>query len=156
MELLKDVQKYFPIKEFRFSQKQIIEQILSGRDVLAVLPTGTGKSLCYQYPALKLPGITLVISPLIALMEDQTKHLKGLNIPAACLNKDVPGKERRKIPCLCGYRYRFTDNGCPRFREAMLDSTSYLKEIEDNAKLTEKHLQIIKQQTADTEELITE
>ncbi len=97
MELLKDVQKYFPIKEFRFSQKQIIEQILSGRDVLAILPTGAGKSLCYQYPALKLPGITLVISPLIALMEDQTKHLKELNIPAACLNKDVPGKERRQI-----------------------------------------------------------
>ena len=97
MELLKDVQKYFPIKEFRFSQKQIIEQILSGRDVLAILPTGAGKSLCYQYPALKFPGITLVISPLIALMEDQTKHLKELNIPAACLNKDVPGKERRQI-----------------------------------------------------------
>ena len=97
MELLKDVQKYFPIKEFRFSQKQIIEQILSGRDVLAILPTGAGKSLCYQYPALKLPGITLVISPLIALMEDQTKHLKELNIPAACLNKDVPGKERRRF-----------------------------------------------------------
>lgn len=54
MELLKDVQKYFPIKEFRFSQKQIIEQILSGRDVLAILPTGAGKSRCYQYPALKL------------------------------------------------------------------------------------------------------
>lgn len=97
MELLKDVQKYFPIKEFRFSQKQIIEQILSGRDVLAILPTGAGKSLCYQYPVLKFPGITLVISPLIALMEDQTKHLKELNIPAACLNKDVPGKERRQI-----------------------------------------------------------
>lgn len=55
MELLKDVQKYFPIKEFRFSQKQIIEQILSGRDVLAILPTGAGKSLCYQYPALEIP-----------------------------------------------------------------------------------------------------
>jgi hypothetical protein len=81
----------------------------------------------------------------------ERENLCVINIPAACLNKDVPGKERRKIPYLCGYRYRFTDNGCPRFREAMLDSTSYLKEIEDNAKLTEKHLQIIRQQTADTE-----
>ncbi len=98
MELLKDVQKYFPIKEFRFSQKQIIEQILSGRDVLAILPTRAGKSLCYQYPALKFPGITLVISPLIALMEDKTKHLKRTQYPGkACLNKDVPGKERRQI-----------------------------------------------------------
>ena len=108
--------------------------MLSERDVLAIRPTGGGKSLCYQYPAVKLPGSTLVISPLIALMEDQTKHLKELNIPAACLNKDVPGKERRKIPYLCGYRYRFTDNGCPRFREAMLDSTSYLKERKADGK----------------------
>ena len=97
MELLQDVQKYFPITEFRFSQKEIIERILSGGDVLAILPTGAGKSLCYQYPALKLPGITLVISPLIALMEDQVKHLREHNIPAASLNKDVAGKERRQI-----------------------------------------------------------
>lgn len=97
MDLLKDVQKYFPISEFRFSQKEIIEQILEGRDVMAVLPTGAGKSMCYQYPALKLPGITLVVSPLIALMQDQTAHLLARNIPAACLNSEVVGKERRRI-----------------------------------------------------------
>ena len=83
MELLKDVQKYFPIKEFRFSQKQIIEQILSGRDVLAILPTGAGKSLCYQYPALKFPGITLVISPLIALMEEPNETFKRTQYPGS-------------------------------------------------------------------------
>ncbi len=96
-ELLTDVQKYFPVKEFRYSQREIIEQILNGRDVMAVLPTGAGKSLCYQYPAMKLPGITLVVSPLIALMQDQTTHLLKQNIPAACLNSEVVGKERRKI-----------------------------------------------------------
>ena len=83
MELLKDVQKYFPIKEFRFSQKQIIEQILSGRDVLAILPTGAGKSLCYQYPVLKFPGITLVISPLIALMEEPNETFKRTQYPGS-------------------------------------------------------------------------
>ena len=96
-ELLTDVQKYFPVREFRYSQREIIEQILNGRDVMAVLPTGAGKSLCYQYPAMKLPGITLVVSPLIALMQDQTTHLLKQNIPAACLNSEVVGKERRKI-----------------------------------------------------------
>lgn len=96
-ELLTDVQKYFPVKEFRYSQREIIEQILNGWDVMAVLPTGAGKSLCYQYPAMKLPGITLVVSPLIALMQDQTTHLLKQNIPAACLNSEVVGKERRKI-----------------------------------------------------------
>lgn len=97
MTLLEDVQKYFPVNEFRFSQEEIIKQILNGRDVMAVLPTGGGKSLCYQYPALKLPGITLVVSPLIALMRDQIRHLLKQNIPAACLNREIRGKERKKV-----------------------------------------------------------
>ena len=62
---------YFGYDTFRPGQEKIIGAILSGRDALAIMPTGAGKSVCYQVPALMLPGITLVVSPLISLMQDQ-------------------------------------------------------------------------------------
>lgn len=96
-KLLEDVKKYFTIDEFRFSQEGIINAMLDGRDVMAVLPTGGGKSLCYQYAAMKLPGMAVVVSPLIALMHDQTAQLGMLNIPATTINKDIPAKEQGKI-----------------------------------------------------------
>ena len=80
-ELLYDVQKHFKkVRQFRESQEEIITALLSGRSVLANMPTGSGKSLCYQYPAIKLPGLTLVITPLIALIHDQTANF-NLNFP---------------------------------------------------------------------------
>lgn len=95
--LLEDVKKYFPIRSFRPAQEPVIRAILSGRDATVVMPTGGGKSLCYQYPAVKFAGITLVISPLIALMQDQVKQLRAKGIPAACLNSSISPEGRRKI-----------------------------------------------------------
>ena len=82
-EILK---KYFGYDTFRQGQEGIIRSILSGRDVLAIMPTGAGKSVCYQVPALMLPGITLVVSPLISLMQDQVKSLNEAGIHAAFIN----------------------------------------------------------------------
>lgn len=86
MTPLEALKKYYGYTEFRPHQGDLIEQILNGRDVLGVMPTGAGKSICYQIPALCLPGWTLVISPLISLMQDQVTALEQSGIPAACLN----------------------------------------------------------------------
>lgn len=83
---LRDV---FGYADFRPMQRQIIENVLARRDSLIVLPTGGGKSLCYQLPALLFAGVTVVISPLIALMEDQVMQLRALNVAAAALNSTI-------------------------------------------------------------------
>ncbi|MCZ6546703.1 MAG: DEAD/DEAH box helicase, partial [Deltaproteobacteria bacterium] len=72
--------QHFGFREFLEGQKDVIQAILNGRDTVVIMPTGGGKSLCYQLPALALQGITLVISPLIALMKDQVDGLMGKNI----------------------------------------------------------------------------
>ena len=83
------LKKYFGYDSFREGQEPIIQSILSGRDALAIMPTGAGKSLCYQVPALLLPGITLVISPLISLMQDQVKSLNEAGIHAAFIDSSL-------------------------------------------------------------------
>ena len=83
MRLLHSV---FGFGSFRAGQAEIIETILAGRDVLAVMPTGSGKSLCYQLPALMRDGLTVVVSPLIALMRNQVAQLPSYGIAAASLN----------------------------------------------------------------------
>ncbi len=85
-EILKN---YFGYDSFREGQEDIIDGLLAGRDVVAIMPTGAGKSLCYQVPALMLPGITLVISPLISLMQDQVKSLNEAGIHAAYINSSL-------------------------------------------------------------------
>lgn len=80
---------YFGYDSFRDGQENIINAILSGRDILAIMPTGAGKSICYQVPALMLPGITIVISPLISLMQDQVKSLNEAGIHAAYINSSL-------------------------------------------------------------------
>ena len=79
----------FGYDQFRPGQEPVIGAILDGRDVLAIMPTGAGKSICYQVPALLLPGITLVISPLISLMQDQVKALNAAGIHAAYINSSL-------------------------------------------------------------------
>ncbi len=86
MKATEILKTYFGYDSFREGQRVIIEAILSGEDALAIMPTGAGKSICYQVPALMLPGITLVVSPLISLMQDQVKSLNEAGVHAAFIN----------------------------------------------------------------------
>ena len=87
----------FGHSRFRQGQEELIDAILSGRDVLGVMPTGGGKSLCYQVPALMLSGVTLVISPLISLMKDQVSALKKSGITAAYINSSLTSDQLRLV-----------------------------------------------------------
>ena len=80
------LKKYFGYDYFREGKEEVINKILKGRDVLAIMPTGAGKSLCYEIPALMMDGITIIISPLISLMQDQVTALKDLGITATYIN----------------------------------------------------------------------
>ncbi len=90
---LKALKQYYGYDAFRPGQERVVASILSGRDALAVMPTGAGKSVCYQIPAVLFPGITLVVSPLISLMKDQVQALNQSGIRAAYLNSSLtPGQ----------------------------------------------------------------
>jgi ATP-dependent DNA helicase RecQ len=95
--LLASLQRHFGWSAFRDGQRPVVEALLEGRDCLAVLPTGAGKSLCYQLPALVRGGLTVVVSPLVALMQDQVRQLQRLGIPAACLHRALPLDEQRSL-----------------------------------------------------------
>jgi len=88
---------HFGFTSFRDGQERLVSAALAGRDALGVLPTGGGKSLCYQVPALALPGLTLVLSPLISLMEDQTERARCAAIPAAFITSALSAQERRRV-----------------------------------------------------------
>src|SRR5687768_3440695 len=86
----------FGFDRFREGQAAVVEKLLAGKSVLAVFPTGAGKSLCYQLPALMLDGLTLVVSPLIALMKDQIDFLVGRGVAAARLDSSVESADARR------------------------------------------------------------
>ena len=87
----------FGYNDFRDSQKEIVTAVLDRKDVVAILPTGAGKSICYQLPAMLLPGIAVVISPLISLMQDQVVSLYKNGLPAAFLNSSLHSEEIRDL-----------------------------------------------------------
>ncbi|QUF84683.1 DNA helicase RecQ [Clostridium butyricum] len=91
------LEKYYGYKSFREGQENIINSIVQGKDVLAIMPTGGGKSICYQVPALMLEGLTIVISPLISLMKDQVDTLKDMGVEAEYINSTLSSAEENDI-----------------------------------------------------------
>ncbi len=91
------LKQYFGYSQFRPLQREVIEHVMSGKDSLVLMPTGGGKSLCFQLPALALPGLTLVISPLIALMKDQVDALTANGVSAAFVNSSLSASEAERI-----------------------------------------------------------
>src|ERR1700710_1569383 len=94
-QLLPMLKQYFGFTSFRPLQEEIIRDALAGRDVIALLPTGGGKSLCFQLPALVRPGLTVVVSPLISLMKDQVDALTASGVAATFLNSSLKADESR-------------------------------------------------------------
>src|SRR5712664_3990448 len=106
-ELKSALKQMFGFDHFRAGQEAIVRDVLSRRDVLALMPTGGGKSLCFQFPALLQPGVTLVVSPLIALMQDQVRQLQNNGIPAAFINSSLGAADiQRRTQALLHGEYK--------------------------------------------------
>lgn len=106
-ELKAELKQIFGFDEFRAGQEAVVRDALAGRDVLALMPTGGGKSLCFQLPALLQPGVTLVVSPLIALMQDQVRLLRDNDIPASFINSSLePFEVSRRTAALLRGDYK--------------------------------------------------
>lgn len=117
------MQRHFGHAEFRGVQAEAVSAALAGRDVLVLMPTGGGKSLCYQVPALVLGGLTLVVSPLISLMEDQVAHLARAGVPAAALHGGVDAAEvEQRLESACAGRLRLLYLAPERLETARLRS----------------------------------
>src|SRR5712691_4497889 len=119
------LEKYFNFREFLDAQEEVIEAIVAGEDTLVVMPTGGGKSLCYQLPALMLEGTTIVVSPLIALMKDQVDALVRRGLAATLINSSIAlPKQQQRIRALARGEYKLVYIAPERFR-----SPSFLKAL---------------------------
>jgi len=117
--------EHFGLSGFRTGQAEVIASVLAGRNTVVVMPTGAGKSLCYQLPAMLLPGITVVVSPLIALMKDQVEQLEARGIPAALINSTLSDGERsERMRRLREGAYRLVYVAPERFR-----STAFVESL---------------------------
>ena len=101
---LEILEKVFGYTQFRHGQEELIDAQISGRDVFGIMPTGGGKSLCYQIPALLSTGVTLVVSPLISLMKDQVAALKAAGVKAAFINSSLTFEQIKLV-------YRYAEGG---------------------------------------------
>ncbi len=118
--LLDVLHHHFGFSDFREGQEEVVEAVLAGRDVLTIMPTGGGKSLCYQLPAMVLDGITLVISPLIALMKDQVDALNRRGIAATFINSTLSmDQQRERIAAVAHRKYKLLYIAPERFRSRM-------------------------------------
>ena len=117
------LQKHFGFEDFREGQREVIGSILEGKDAVVVMPTGSGKSLCYQLPALILDGATLVVSPLIALMKDQVDALRARGLPATFINSSISESEQRaRIEELRRREHKLVYVAPERFRSSRFNS----------------------------------
>ncbi|HYX93408.1 MAG TPA: RecQ family ATP-dependent DNA helicase, partial [Myxococcaceae bacterium] len=128
-EAREGLRRYFGLSEFRPAQAEVVSSILCRRNTVVVMPTGAGKSLCFQLPAMLLPGVTLVVSPLIALMKDQVEQLTNRNIPATFINSTLTDLERaERLRGLRAGSYRLVYVAPERFRSpAFLDALAEAK-----------------------------
>src|SRR3954453_10388424 len=94
--LHREAKQRFGVKSFRPGQREVLEAVLTGKDALAVMPTGSGKSLCFQLPSVFLPKPVVVVSPLIALMQDQQEKAEEANIESASVNSTLTGSEEKE------------------------------------------------------------
>ena len=127
------LKRYFGYDSFRASQERVIRHVLSGGDALTIMPTGMGKSLCYQVPACALPGLTLVISPLIALMKDQVDALLAKGIDAAYINSSLTSEQRRQ-------RYEDISNGAYKL---LYVTPERFRKKEFVERITQRHISLL-------------
>jgi ATP-dependent DNA helicase RecQ len=116
-QALEALRRFFGFGDFRAGQREVVESVLAGHDTVVVMPTGGGKSLCYQLPALMREGATIVVSPLIALMKDQTDALAARNLPATFINSSISFEEQRaRIAGVRAGRFKLVYIAPERFR----------------------------------------
>src|SRR5262245_50267126 len=117
------LRRHFGFREFLDGQEAVISAVLSGQDVMIVMPTGGGKSLCYQLPAMVMDGVTVVVSPLIALMKDQVDALQARDIPATLINSTLSLDEQKdRIAALRRGEFKLVYVAPERFRSGLFVS----------------------------------
>ena len=130
-EIRDALRRHFHHDAFRTGQLEAVRECVAGRDVVVIMPTGSGKSICYQLAAMLLPGTTLVVSPLIALMKDQTDALEALDIPSTFINSSVSaGEMSLRLSSLAAGLFKLVYVAPERFRNERFQEAQGLKAAE--------------------------